>query len=434
MTRRPGRPARRGGLPAFVCILNCFAAFGANADIIEFTEGAAEPSQPIPFDARGDLDAFELRNAAIAGFDTLVPDAKGRVSYRLTGVLTRSAERSTALLVELDAADDLRQVALRRGVDVLAIVQIAPAQPDALRHAALRDIVAHLRRAGGGRSAYVLARGSGERGRALRFFAQPRHNRDGAGKTFDGLLLHDARENESSAVSAKSETRDAPLVISTWSSGFFWRDEHKSPIGADGPIARNYFLAGTPAADAASSASFECAAPINPRSIAPAARALFVALDEWTRRGVAPPASRMPNAKDHSLVARRDFRWPKLPALPTPPDGERQVPAVDVDGDETSGLRLPDQALPLGTFTGWNLRKGEPKSVCGGHGAYLPFAASKAERERNGDPRLSLQERYGLRDYYVATVRVLADRLVKERLLLPEDADAYVAAAKKAGF
>jgi len=64
----------------------------------------------------------------------------------------------------------------------------------------------------------------------------------------------------------------------------------------------------------------------------------------------------------------------------------------------------------------------------------LPFAASKAEREKNGDPRPSLVERYGSRAYFVATMRVVADRLVRARLLLSEDADAYVAAAKTAPF
>jgi hypothetical protein len=54
---------------------------------------------------------------------------------------------------------------------------------------------------------------------------------------------------------------------------------------------------------------------------------------------------------------------------------------------------------------------------------------SKAQREADGDPRPSLEERYGSRAVYVARVRTAADALVRERLLLPEDAEAYVQAA-----
>jgi hypothetical protein len=47
-----------------------------------------------------------------------------------------------------------------------------------------------------------------------------------------------------------------------------------------------------------------------------------------------------------------------------------------------------------------------------------------------GDPRLSLEERYGARADYVAKVKATADALVAERLLLPADAAAYVQAAE----
>jgi hypothetical protein len=111
------------------------------------------------------------------------------------------------------------------------------------------------------------------------------------------------------------------------------------------------------------------------------------------------------------------------------------LPAIDVDGNETSGIRLPGQVVPLGTYTGWNLYKAVEADLCDRDGTYLPFAKTKAEREASGDPRLSLEERYGSKEAYVAKVRTAADALVRERLLLSGDAAAYVKTAMEAkGF
>ena len=87
---------------------------------------------------------------------------------------------------------------------------------------------------------------------------------------------------------------------------------------------------------------------------------------------------------------------------------------------------------PLGTYLGWNVTaegffKG---SGCGLSGGYVPFAQTKAERLANGDPRPSLEERYGTHDRYVATVRTAAARLVHDRFLLQEDAERLIAQAE----
>jgi hypothetical protein len=86
-------------------------------------------------------------------------------------------------------------------------------------------------------------------------------------------------------------------------------------------------------------------------------------------------------------------------------------------------------AVPLATYTGWNFRS----NAIGGTeqffpllGGYVPFASTKAERERNGDPRLSIEERYKSRDQYVGLVQESAARLVKEGYLLAEDVPAIV--------
>ena len=114
---------------------------------------------------------------------------------------------------------------------------------------------------------------------------------------------------------------------------------------------------------------------------------------------------------------------------------ETRVCAVDPDGNETAGIRLPPIAVPLGTYTGWNVYRAQPCELCDRDGTYLPFARTRAERETAGDPRPSLEERYASRETYVARVKAAADALVADRLLLPADAAAYVKAAAEAeGF
>jgi hypothetical protein len=107
------------------------------------------------------------------------------------------------------------------------------------------------------------------------------------------------------------------------------------------------------------------------------------------------------------------------------------VPQVDEDGNEIGGLRSTSILAPIATYTGWNYRRAgfAEGELCSLFGSTFPFATSRAEREMSGDPRLSLEERYGNHEGYVASVRAAADGLVADRYLLSEDADAIVAAA-----
>ena len=79
-----------------------------------------------------------------------------------------------------------------------------------------------------------------------------------------------------------------------------------------------------------------------------------------------------------------------------------RVCAVDADGNEVAGIRLPPIAVPLGTYTGWNVYRAQPCELCDRDGSLIPFARTRSEREAAGDPRPSLEERYGSRDAYVA--------------------------------
>ena len=88
---------------------------------------------------------------------------------------------------------------------------------------------------------------------------------------------------------------------------------------------------------------------------------------------------------------------------------------------------------PIGTYTGWNLRAEGygAGDQCAGTGSFIPFARTRAERMANGDPRLSLEERYGDHAGYVRAVRNAAEELVRERLLLQADADEIVRQAEE---
>jgi hypothetical protein len=116
---------------------------------------------------------------------------------------------------------------------------------------------------------------------------------------------------------------------------------------------------------------------------------------------------------------------PPLPGKPYP----YFVPAIDVDGNDAAGIRLPDLTVPLATHTGWNLR--HPQIGASGlllnlTGATVPFAATKEEREARGDPRPSIAERHPNKDVYLKQVRQAAQRLVEDRYLLAEDLELLV--------
>jgi hypothetical protein len=195
-----------------------------------------------------------------------------------------------------------------------------------------------------------------------------------------------------------------------------------------------------------------CVQPRNPHSSAPALRALLVALDDWVSRGVPPPASRVPTLAARTLVDPARTGFPAIPGaqvatstnaiaviddwVDPKPDAKRvyasRVAKVDRDGNEVAGIRLPDIAAPLGTYTGWNLYKAPfPEGeLCDRDGSFLAFARTREERARSGDPRPSLEERYGSHARYVAAVEKAANALAAGRLLLPADARAFIEAAK----
>jgi hypothetical protein len=258
-----------------------------------------------------------------------------------------------------------------------------------------------------------------------------------------------------------------PLFIQTNTSAEYWnKGASLLTIDALGKQdlalpenSRVYMIAGTqhasspPAADRGPLANRG-----NPQSLAPAIRALMEAMFQWVTEGVAPPPSRVPTLRDGTAVAAEGVRFPRAPDFAPPrrgtnvitteidwidppgsPDSKvakaagdyvTLVSAVDADGNETAGIRLPPVGVPLATYTGWNIYRNVPTELGDRDGSFVPLAASKAEREASGDVRKSLEERYGSHEAYVEKVKAYCDRLVAERLLLPADARAYIDAAR----
>jgi hypothetical protein len=182
-------------------------------------------------------------------------------------------------------------------------------------------------------------------------------------------------------------------------------------------------------------------------------RALFVAMDRWVRDGIDPPPNQIPRIADGTLVPIEELKYPAIPGVELPKsvpaaervdfgprwDAERIVDiepprvgkpfpvlqaTVDPDGNEVSGVRLPDVAVPLATYTGWNVRApetGGTTELAGLLGSYIPFPLTRAARERTGDPRLSIEERYEGPEDYLGRYTAEALRLVDEGFLLAED-------------
>ena len=283
-----------------------------------------------------------------------------------------------------------------------------------------------------------------------------------------------------------TKTRTCPLTMEFYSSNEYWVKAaslmHTDPRGRtdlpDHPSSRLYLLASKQHGGAGDPTSRGvCQQLLNPLDSAPVQRALWEAMDQWSTLGVQPPASEIPTLRDKTLVAplpRAKAGFPKIPGVtytglkttryrlnygpkfyetgvPTinppattapyednPANGPIYpsfVPKTDSDGNEISGIRLPEVSVPLATFTGWALRAGpQANDGCEGSGQYIPFAATKAERVAAGDPRLSVEERYPSFAKYRRGVVNALDEMVRNRFLLCEDAKAQLPRLLQAGL
>ncbi|HTM50986.1 MAG TPA: alpha/beta hydrolase domain-containing protein [Bryobacteraceae bacterium] len=191
----------------------------------------------------------------------------------------------------------------------------------------------------------------------------------------------------------------------------------------------------------------------NPNPYTWSMRALLVAMDNWVAKNVEPPPSQYPKIAAGKLVPINELQFPKIPSVAVPARVQRAyrvdygpefrsmgivsiepprvgkafpalLPQVDSDGNETSGIRMPDIQAPLGTYAGWNLRSpeiGAPDELFSMVGSYIPFARTRSERERKKDPRPSVEERYKNRADYLQHVETAARNLVAGGYLLEQD-------------
>jgi hypothetical protein len=210
--------------------------------------------------------------------------------------------------------------------------------------------------------------------------------------------------------------------------------------------------------------------PFNWMDYRPLLRAALVNLDRWVTSGALPPESRYPRLDAGTAVfpetlkpffrtlpgghfptplraiTRLDFGTDEgVPTVVPPAVGKPYpclVPAIDQDGNEVGGIRLPFLSVPLATYTGWNLRHADiggaeqilaSGGASGGTllGSTRPFPATRQQREATCDPRRSIAERYASKSAYLEQIQQAARELLQERYLLAEDLEAMLQQAAR---
>jgi hypothetical protein len=268
--------------------------------------------------------------------------------------------------------------------------------------------------------------------------------------------------------------RVTPKIFYTFSSTEYWARAGSLTLTSDdgrrdvslAPTSRLYFLAGTPHSSGGLPLGAKRAQGFqhytNFAQQRWVTRALLLDLDAWTRTEKEPPPSQYPSIAKGDLVALQDVHFPRTPSFPfttympgvwrmdygpayattrvitrDPPQlGEPYpvlVPQVNADGNDMSGIRLPEVAVPLGTYTGWNVtvpQLADLGYLAGLIGGFEPFPLTREQREKEGDPRLSIRERYMGRQDYLDRVKRAAEDLVRQRFMRDEDVPAVVLRAE----
>lgn len=269
-----------------------------------------------------------------------------------------------------------------------------------------------------------------------------------------------------------------PKIIFTNTGAEYWRGDtslmHTDYAGTrdiEPPAGvRNYYFAGTqhgpgllPLGRVSLVDGAVGANAFNTVDYRPLLRAALVNLERWVVEGVEPPPSAFPHLADGAAVLAREVavafrrfptavapdpeKAPNMRRLDLGPEAEQGigrfpavagdpwpvfVPATDEDGNELPGIRLPDVAVPVATYTGWNPRApevGGEGQILPMQGSTVPFPATRAERERSGDPRRSIEERYRDRADYEARAREAAADLVQQGYVLAEDVEVVMGTA-----
>jgi hypothetical protein len=356
--------------------------------------------------------------------------------------------------------------------------------------AAVRDYISYIKQRGEVKRA--IGAGISQSGRFLRSFLADGFNGDEKGqKVFDGVWAHVAggghgdfnqRFAQAGRTSGQFSGVDFPtdlppfhpdellarsekagvapkLLLSNGSHEYWGRAAGLNHVSDDGkrdvaPSAdvRVYYVAGTQHSTGGAPNPL-VQNPTNPMDWSFFQRAMVVAMNKWVTDGTAPPASQIPRIDKDQLVNAPALRFPRIPgvnvvqtayaprrldiAQEPPKVGDpfpALVPQVNADGNETSGIRLPELQVPLATYMGWNLRNpsiGAPTEQYPLTGSMVAFPRTRAEREKSGDPRLSIEERYKDQQEYLGKIEAAAHELAKQRFLLEADVPQVVARAKQ---
>jgi hypothetical protein len=183
----------------------------------------------------------------------------------------------------------------------------------------------------------------------------------------------------------------------------------------------------------------------NPLDYRWAARPLLVSLNRWIADDVAPPSSVYPRIIDGTLVSADRVNLPLIPDLRRPNASNVHqayridygvqpptvkaafpmlVPQTNGDGNDIAGIRLPELAIPLATYLGWNFyndRSGPSDKLVALTGGFVPFPRTRAERDATSDPRPAIEERYATREQYLALIIEYAEHLAGRGYLRKED-------------
>ncbi len=291
---------------------------------------------------------------------------------------------------------------------------------------------------------------------------------------FTDTMQTDPVTGQTGALLQRLDTRGkTPKIMFTNTSAEYWRgdaalihtDLAHMTDAAESAAVRRYHFAGTqhgsglfPLVDVRDLDGIRGQLSFNSVDYTPLLRAALTNLDHWVSTGEPAPPSCHPRLADGTAVPSESLEaaFSRLPGVRFPPHMTRaihldygpetaqgrttklpptpgetypaRVAAVDDDGNEMAGIRLPDLTVPVATHTGWHLRHtdiGNPDLVIGITGGLagwtLPFPATPADRAATGDPRPSIQERYASRDDYLQQVRAAAQRLIEAGYILAED-------------
>jgi hypothetical protein len=247
---------------------------------------------------------------------------------------------------------------------------------------------------------------------------------------------------------------------------------HTDPSGSsdlpDHPLSRRYYMSGMQHGGGNQTTKAGvgvCQNWNNPTDPTYTEHALFAALDQYITGNIPPPPSQIPTLAGKTLVLPDFLPFPSgwtqttaagtIPVLYTALETTRYrfnmgpnfyktgiptinppvitgvfennrangpiypsfVPQVNADGNDVTGIQLPELLAPLATYAGWNYRStaNDGPDGCESTGSYIPFAATTPA---SGDPRPSVAARFPTYGAYMNAVVGAVDKMVWNRFAL----------------